>query len=364
MVDTQTSHSSIKPDPNYWAGRKVLVTGHTGFKGSWLTVWLNALGAEVYGYALPPDTKDSLFYAANVSDICRSRFGDIRDAGTISSLIHEIHPDTVFHLAAQPLVQLSYDMPLHTFSTNVMGTANLLEACRGFESIKSVIVVTSDKVYRNTDGGRAFVESDPLGGGDPYSASKAATEHVAEAWTPLLARNKTACVVARAGNVIGGGDWSEYRLIPDIMRSIRSNEALNIRNPKSVRPWQHVIEPLAGYIILAEQNSLSDISAVNFGPSLEDCWPVSNLVQAFVECWGNKLRLKVPIDEGGDLHEAGILILDSLYAKQIMGWSPKLTISDAVKATIDWYKLYLLGTHEEDLRALMIHQINTLGWGS
>lgn len=338
-----------------YAGRKVLVTGHTGFKGSWLVVWLTRLGARVAGIGLAPDTEPSLFETARVAPLMNSHLADIRDPDATTSTVASEQPEIIFHLAAQPLVRHGLRDPLATFATNVMGTAHVLEAARRCATVRAVIVVTSDKCYENHPSPRGYRESDRLGGHDPYSASKACTEIVAQAWrssywstpdAPLLA-------TARAGNVIGGGDWAEDRLVPDLVRAARAGRPAPIRNPGAVRPWQHVLEPLGGYLLLGAYllaGGRRFASAWNFGPALEDMQPVSALCDALAPTLG----VRWETDTGDHPTEATILRLDNTRACLELGWRPRWALGRAIEQTGEWYARHAAGA---DARTLMLEQI-------
>jgi len=324
-----------------YRGRRVLITGHTGFKGSWLTLWLRELGANVTGSALHPDTSPNHWELINV-DIADHRL-DIRDNTALSGLIADSRPEIVFHLAAQPLVRRSYRDPLETWSTNVMGTANLLEACRHTDSVRAVVVVTTDKVYENKEWSWGYRETDRLGGHDPYSASKAAAEFVVSSFRKAFfhAADAPLLATARAGNVIGGGDWSEDRLIADVVRAMSGHTALTIRSPKATRPWQHVLECLSGYLLLGRmllegRNEYAD--AWNFGPDPEGNRTVNDVLDIFETHWSGLTRHTTT---GPQDHEANLLYLDSAKAKARLGWRPVWTLNEAVEATARWYQAYL-----------------------
>ena len=334
-----------------FAGRRVFVTGHTGFKGSWLTRWLLDLGARVTGYALEPDTDPSLFEELGLARHVDSRIGDVRDLGSLSSALLKTRPEIVFHLAAQPLVRRSYAEPLYTFETNVMGTANLLEAVRGCEAARVVVNITTDKVYENPETGRPFAEDEPLGGHDPYSASKACSEIVSAAYRrSFFAGNAggPALATARAGNVIGGGDWSEDRIVPDIVRALEVGEPVKVRNPDAVRPWQHVLEPLAGYLTLAEalwRDGRERAGAYNFGPEPDDVHPVRDLVDRSIEAWG--AGSWEVLGAGGQPHEAGLLSLTIDKARDELGWRPLWGFETTVERTVSWYRRVASGEDPE-----------------
>ncbi|MBU3619959.1 CDP-glucose 4,6-dehydratase [Polynucleobacter sp. JS-Fieb-80-E5] len=324
-----------------YGGRKILVTGHTGFKGSWLSLWLSALGADVVGLSLPPTTDPNHWNLLKLN--VESYFADIRDEVSIRNKIHAINPDMIFHLAAQPLVRRSYQEPLETWSTNVMGTANILNAARDLDSLKAVVVVTTDKCYENKEWAWGYREIDPLGGHDPYSASKGGSELVAASFRNSFFNLPTSALIAsaRAGNVIGGGDWSEDRLIPDLIRSIESNNALYIRSPNATRPWQHVLECLSGYLALGQQllqGNESCAEAWNFGPERDGNRQVKEVLQT--------IKKHIPgfqwsQSEGLQPHEAQLLHLDSGKARENLSWKPVWSFEEGIEATVNWYKAWL-----------------------
>lgn len=328
-----------RPDPDFWRGKRVLMTGHTGFKGAWLTLWLHRMGAEVYGISLPPLTEPNLFSIAGVENLCTSHFCDIRDSTALTHHIRDTQPEIVLHLAAQSLVRASYREPLSTFSTNIMGTANLLEALRGLESLKVAVMVTTDKVYRNNEWPWPYREEDALGGHDPYSASKAASEIVIASYRDaFLHQQGIALASARAGNVIGGGDWSEDRLIPDAIRAWQSDQLLRIRRPRAIRPWQHVLEPLAGYLRLAQtlwtQPHLA--GAYNFGPETSDATSVQDVITLAKLAYGSgQVSYE---DTEDDPHEAGWLMLEIAKTRNVLGYKPHWDLPLAVQRTIAWYR--------------------------
>jgi CDP-glucose 4,6-dehydratase len=331
--------NSAKPFADFWRGKRVLLTGHTGFKGGWLAVWLHKLGANVTGIGLPPATAPSLFTLADVTKLCQSHFCDIRDATALARLIKADRPEIVFHLAAQPLVRASYREPAETFATNVMGTAHVLDALRGLDSVRVVVMVTTDKVYGSSELPRPFREDDALGGRDPYSASKAASEIIIASYRDaFLSSQGMAIASARAGNVIGGGDWSEDRLIPDAIRAWQAGQPLEIRRPAAVRPWQHVLEPLGGYLTLAhklwEHNSLA--GAYNFGPEPSGAATVREVVELARAAYGDGNVCYGDGDEGP--HETEWLALDIAKARESLGVTPRLSLVDAVNRTISWYR--------------------------
>ena len=327
------------PSASFWRGKRVLLTGHTGFKGGWLCLWLQRLGAEVTGLALAPNTSPSLFEAARIADGLCSHLCDIRDASAVALLVQDAQPEIVLHLAAQPLVRASYLDPLATFSTNVMGTVNLLDALRGLASVRVAVMVTTDKVYRNQEHAYPYREDDALGGHDPYSASKAASEIVIASYRDaFLAQQGVAVASARAGNVIGGGDWSEDRLIPDAVRAWQAGQTLPIRSPQAIRPWQHVLEPLAGYLRLAEvlwtQATLA--GAYNFGPHTHDAATVQYVVDLARSAYGVSA---VSYEKNSEtMHEAGRLALETAKSRHVLSIQPQWPLNQAVSRTIAWYR--------------------------
>ena len=326
------------PAPTFWHRKRVLLTGHTGFKGSWMALWLHRLGAKVTSISLPPTTAPNLFNLAGVESITDSHFCDIREASSLTALIHKARPEIVFHLAAQALVRASYLDPLTTFSTNIQGTANVLDALRPLDSVRAVVVITTDKVYKNLEQPYPYRETDALGGHDPYSASKAAAEIVIASYRDsYFAEKKIAIASARAGNVIGGGDWSEDRLIPDAIRSWNTNQILQIRRPQAIRPWQHVLEPLAGYIKLAEQLWQQPIlaGAYNFGPETHEAATVREVVQLAQNAYGKGQIFWGDGSEGP--HEAGWLALEIAKARNSLGFKPRWSLAESVQRTMHWY---------------------------
>jgi CDP-glucose 4,6-dehydratase len=324
---------------NFWLDKRVLVTGHSGFKGSWLSLWLRSLGAKVTGISLQPNTNPSLFALAKIDHKCHSHFCDIRDLSALISTFNVAQPEIVFHLAAQPLVRTSYRDPIQTFSTNVMGTINILEALRVCSGTRVAVMITTDKVYRNHEMLLPYKEDDPLGGFDPYSASKAASEMAIAGYRDsFLAEQGIAVASARAGNVIGGGDWSEDRLIPDAIRTWQKGDLLDIRRPDAIRPWQHVLEPLGGYMLLAQQlwDSPSLAGAYNFGPEAGDATSVRTVIELARAAYG-KGEVRYAKDIEGP-HEAGLLTLEINKAKEILGVKPRLTLDQAITLTMDWYR--------------------------
>lgn len=330
----------INASPQFWNGKRVLLTGHSGFKGAWMALWLHHMGANVCGISLPPQSNPSLFTLAKVGDLIESHFCDIRDADAISRKIKNAKPEIVFHLAAQALVKQSYKDPLATFSTNVMGTANLLNTLRNLSSVKSVVIVTTDKVYKNLEHSYPYRETDTLGGYDPYSASKAASEIVISSFADSYLKAQGIGVAsARAGNVIGGGDWSEDRLIPDAIRAWKNSMPLEIRRPNSVRPWQHVLEPVNSYLVLAEKLYLdaSLAGAYNFGPLDQEAATVRNVIELACQIYGSGEVVWDNSNQGP--HEAKLLRLDISKARAVLNISPRWGLHETVKRTINWYQL-------------------------
>jgi CDP-glucose 4,6-dehydratase len=329
---------SAQLDTNFWCGKKVLLTGHTGFKGAWLTCWLKQMGAEITGISLPPVAVPNLFELADIALSCDSHFCDIRDATALAACIRKAEPEVVFHLAAQPLVRVSYREPLATCAVNIMGTANLLDALRG-SSVQVAVMVTTDKVYRNKEWLWPYREDDALGGHDLYSASKAACEIVIDSYRQaFLAEQGMAVASVRAGNVIGGGDWSEDRLIPDAVRAWESGKVLHIRRPDAVRPWQHVLEPLAGYLVLAQQLWTNpDLSgAWNFGPPTHEAISVRELIELAQTAYGSgEVRCE---DSSKGPHEAGRLVLETAKVRQLLNFHPRFSLAEAVRRTTAWHK--------------------------
>ncbi|TAN70540.1 MAG: CDP-glucose 4,6-dehydratase [Methylobacter sp.] len=327
------------PSSEFWLGKRVLLTGHTGFKGSWLALWLRRLGVSVSGVALPPNTSPSLFELADVGSGVDSHFCDIRDAEALGRIVRNVQPEIVFHLSAQPLVRASYRDPLETFATNVMGTAHLLDALRGLDSVRVTVMVTTDKVYRNNEWAYPYREDDTLGGHDPYSASKAASEIVIASYRgAFLAAQGVAVASARAGNVIGGGDWSDDRLIPDAVRAWQSGQPLEIRRPQAIRPWQHVLEPLAGYLTLAQKlwEHPELAGAYNFGPETYGAATVRQVVELACMAYGDGAVSFGDDNEGP--HEAGCLALETAKARAVLGISPKWGLVETVNRTMAWYR--------------------------
>jgi len=336
-------------------GRRVLITGHTGFKGAWLSLWLESLGAELTGIALSPNTTPSLFELARIDEGINSHFCDIRDAAELAAIVRAAQPEIVFHLAAQSLVRASYREPLTTFASNVMGTAHLLDALRELDSVRVAVMVTTDKVYGNNEWHYPYREEDVLGGYDPYSASKAASEIVIASYRDaFLAGQGVAVASARAGNVIGGGDWSSDRLIPDAVRAWQAGQSLYIRHPQAIRPWQHVLEPLAGYLTLAQtlQEQPELAGAYNFGPQTHEATTVREVIESACRAYGGGAVCYG--DGGAGPHEAGWLALETAKARAVLGVNPKWTLAEAVERSIVWYRAQHEGA---DARELCEHEI-------
>jgi CDP-glucose 4,6-dehydratase len=341
---------------DFWKGKKIFLTGHTGFKGSWFSIWLSSMGAVVKGYALKPITRPNLFTMAGVERLVESEINDIRDYSALCASILEFSPDIVFHMAAQPLVRASYENPLETYEINVMGTANLLEAARHCSSIQAVVNITTDKCYENNEWVRGYKETDPMGGRDPYSSSKGCSELVTSSYRESFLRGANIGVATvRAGNVIGGGDWAEDRLIPDILRAFEAATPVIIRNPNATRPWQHVLEPLSGYLILAEQlfKNPDDFSqGWNFGPYDHDVRPVDWILDKMSNLWPGA-SWKLDLDDNP--HEAKLLKLNISKASSILGWTPTWDLDVTLGKIVRWHKHWIEGA---DMRAECVKEIN------
>jgi CDP-glucose 4,6-dehydratase len=349
---------------DFWAGKKVFVTGHTGFKGGWLSLWLQSLGAKVVGYALEPSARPNLFEVAEVGKGMRSVIGDVANPAKLNAVISEHAPQIVFHLAAQALVRASYESPIKTYATNVMGTAHLLEAVRATGSVKVVVNVTSDKCYENREWIWGYRENEALGGHDPYSSSKGCAELVTAAYRSSFfspkdyQRHGVALASARAGNVIGGGDWAEDRLVPDFIRAVTRSQPMMVRNPAAVRPWQHVLEPLHGYLLLAEKlwsDGPRYGEAWNFGPDDESAKSVETVVKALAAAWGDKARWRAE-GAAGQPHEANYLKLDCSKAKGELGWHPRWGLEMALNATAQWYKAHQAA---QDMKRFTLEQVRS-----
>jgi CDP-glucose 4,6-dehydratase len=348
---------------NTYKGKRVFLTGHTGFKGAWMLKTLSLLGAEVKGYALAPQTKDDLFHLIEGEAICTSVIADLRDKKQLEAELVSFQPDFVFHLAAQPLVRLSYEIPAETFEVNVIGTANVLDAVRLLEKKCDVVLITTDKVYQNNEWIYPYRENDRLGGYDPYSASKACAELVIDSYRNSFFNTKSydthqkAIAVARAGNVIGGGDWSQGRLIPDIAKAFAVEKPVVIRNPQSVRPWQHVLEPVIGYLLLGANLAVEPVQfsqAYNFGPHLSDALPVEEMLKLAIGSWGKGEYIVEQVE--GQPHEAGLLKLDISKVITELKWQPKMNAQQAVSMTMDWYSEF--AKNKENISEFTVLQIN------
>jgi len=337
-----------KVDTSFWKGKKVYLTGHTGFKGSWLSLWLQSMGALVKGYSLEANTEPALFIKANVAEEMESEIGDIRDLEQLTDSMVSFSPDILIHMAAQPLVRFSYQEPVDTYTTNVIGTVNVLEAARKCLNLKAIVSITSDKCYENKEREDGYRENESMGGYDPYSSSKGCAELVTSAYRRSFfsSKHSASLASARAGNVIGGGDWAEDRLIPDILRAFEKSELVVIRNPLSTRPWQHVLEPLSGYLVLAQELFLNGdefAEGWNFGPKDEDCKPVNWILDKMVNHWGNNARWS--LDKNNNPHEAGFLKLNCSKSANKLKWQPKWELQKTLKLIIDWHLNYLKGNN-------------------
>jgi len=355
---------SVSVDPSFWQGKHVFLTGHTGFKGSWLSLWLTSMGVKVTGYALEPNTKPNLFEAMGIQSLVhQSNIGDIRNLDNLQKIMQEAQPDILIHMAAQPLVRYSYLHPVETYATNIMGTVHVLEAARKISSLRATVVVTTDKCYENQEQDKGYSESEPMGGYDPYSSSKGCAELVTAAYRQSFfseksySTHKHALASARAGNVIGGGDWSEDRLIPDAIKSFEANKTLMIRNPLATRPWQHVLEPLSGYLVLAEalyEKGLAYAAPWNFGPRDEDARSVAEVVNMLIEQWDGAASWE---KEGSEQpHEANLLKLDCSKARQKLGWVPRWSLETAIKKIIEWRCFYQQNKNMQDVGLAQINE--------
>lgn len=344
-------------NPAFWNSKRVLLTGHTGFKGSWLSLWLQSMGAEVRGVALVPPTEPALFEVARVADGMDHQIADIRDYAKLHTLVADFKPEIVIHMAAQPLVRLSYQQPIETYATNVMGAVHVLEAARHAGSVRAIVNVTTDKCYENREWVWGYREDEPMGGHDPYSNSKGCAELVSSAYRKsFLKQAGIAMATARAGNVIGGGDWALDRLVPDVLRALEKQEPVLIRNPHAIRPWQHVLEPLSGYLLLAEslhERGQADAEGWNFGPRDEDAQPVQWIVERLCDDWGSGASWS--LQPGDHPHEANFLKLDISKARQRLHWTPRWSLQTALMMITDWHKSWLAG---DDMRAVCLKQIS------
>ena len=367
-MEDVVADAGVGTQKNIWRGKRVFLTGHTGFKGGWLALWLASKGAQVRGYSLDPYTTPSLFDAAHIGDVLEDVRGDIRDAGKLDKALTEFAPEVVFHMAAQPLVRYSYQDPIGTFETNVIGTARVLDAVRRSPSVRAVVSITTDKCYENKEWLWGYRETDPLGGYDPYSSSKACAEIVSAAFrqsyfpVEKLGEHHCGIATARAGNVIGGGDWSTDRLIPDLVRGFVDGKPALIRRPNAIRPWQHVLEPLHGYLLLAEKLLSGDpryATAFNFGPSEDDAQPVGWIVEKMVGFWGDSAKWVLDPEPG--VHEAGYLKLDASRARAELGWQPKLRLETALAWLVEWYKAQAAGADMKQFTLAQIADYERLG---
>jgi len=349
-------------DKQFWKGKRVLITGHTGFKGSWLSLWLQYLGAQVVGYALPPPSEKNLFDIANVAQGMKSVLGDVRNLNDLKCAFETHKPEIVFHLAAQSLVRASYENPVETYATNLMGTVNVLEAARTSATVRVLVNVTSDKCYENREWVWGYRENEPMGGYDPYSSSKGCSELITSAYRASFLkaggtrRTPVAVASARAGNVIGGGDWAKDRLVPDMMRALLQGVPLIVRNPNAIRPWQHVVEPLSGYLLLAEKLWFDEAQFAggwNFGPPAEDAKPVDWIVKRLADKWGDGASWVAEV--GSQPHEAHCLTLDSAKARMLLGWRSRWTLDRSLDSIVNWYKALKEGA---PMQSVVIRQIN------
>lgn len=345
-------------DDNFWKNKKVFLTGHTGFKGSWMALWLQQMGANVCGYSLKSPTEPSLFEIANVATGMKSIIGNVCDYEHLKKSISDFSPEIVIHMAAQALVRYSYQHPIETFQTNVMGAVNILDICKASLSVKVVLNVTTDKCYENKERLQGYREDEPMGGFDPYSSSKGCSELVTASYRQSFFEQKNISLAsARAGNVIGGGDWALDRLVPDLIRCLLSKEQIVIRNPQAIRPWQHVLEPLSGYLILCQAMYLNPkkyTEAYNLGPNESDTQNVEYIVKKILNLWGDNLGYRV---ENANLHEAHYLKLDCAKVKKQLGWSPQTNLDQALKMLVDWYQQVMLD--QKDARLTTLAQIKS-----
>ena len=342
-------------DSEFWQGKRVFLTGHSGFKGSWLSLWLFSLGAEVKGYSLNPPTSPSLFNEAKIDSIIESCVGDIRDQDTLYKSMVSFNPDILIHMAAQPLVRYSYDEPIETYEVNVIGTAKVLEVARSCSNLKAIVNITTDKCYENDGRTQGYKENDSMGGYDPYSSSKGCAELVASSYRRSFLQDQGIGLASvRAGNVIGGGDWADDRLIPDILKSFENGSSVVVRNPQATRPWQHVLEPLSGYLILAQklyQNPKKYAEGWNFGPNEQDVKSVDWILDKMISKWPNS---SWELDKSYSPHEAGFLKLDILKAKSKLGWNPLWSLSDTLEKIVHWHQAWL---NKEDMQVVCLAEI-------
>ena len=361
---SMTSPNLSAVNPSFWNGKRVFLTGHTGFKGGWLSLWLTSMGAKVTGYALAPNTRPNFFQVANVeSNLEKSHIADIRDLEKLQKAMAEAKPEIVIHMAAQPLVRYSYVNPVETYATNVMGTVHVLESIRSLDSVRAAVVVTTDKCYENKEWAWGYRENEPMGGHDPYSNSKGCAELVTSAYRQSYFapekydQHKVAIASARAGNVIGGGDWSDDRLIPDAIKAFEAKEALVIRNPLATRPWQHVLEPLSGYLVLAQalyQEGAKFDGGWNFGPRDEDARPVQEVISLLIKNWGSAASWTQ--DQSEQPHEAHSLKLDCSKARQYLNWIPRWNLEQAIENITQWQQAH---QQQSNMREISLKQITT-----
>ena len=354
---------SLVVDPAFWRNKRVLLTGHTGFKGGWLALWLQKMQAQVFGLALAPATKPSLFELADIAEDMHSDFGDITDFARVQECFQQARPDIVIHMAAQALVRYAYQQPLQTYQTNVIGTLHVLECIRQSETVKAAVLVTTDKCYENREWGWPYRENDSLGGYDPYSSSKACMELLVASYRNSYFSREAATAIAtvRAGNVIGGGDWSEDRLLPDLIKAVNSKQAIHVRSPNAVRPWQHVLEPLSGYLILAERLFLYGhdyAEAWNFGPGPEASKSVRWIIEQVAGIWPD---LDWQIDAQTHPHEANILKLDCSKARERLSWHGKWSLQDSLSRTLEWYQVQMTGINMKRFTLQQISDYQRLG---
>ena len=358
-----TTENLAVVNPSFWNGKRIFLTGHTGFKGGWLALWLSSMGARVTGYALTPNTSPSFFEVVKIAaDLEDSNIADIRDLEKLQKAMSDAQPEVVIHMAAQPLVRYSYANPVETYATNVMGTVHVLESIRALDCVRAAVIVTTDKCYENQEWVWGYRENEPMGGHDPYSSSKGCAELVTSAYRQSYfapekySQHRVAIASARAGNVIGGGDWSEDRLIPDAIHAFEANEVLMIRNPMATRPWQHVLEPLSGYLVLAqalyEQGAHFD-GGWNFGPSDEDARSVQEVIELFIQSWHSPAAWKQDMAE--QPHEAHSLKLDCSKARQYLKWTPKWSLENAISQISQWHKAYQQNLNMRDISLAQIH---------
>jgi CDP-glucose 4,6-dehydratase len=342
-------------DSKFWQGKRVFLTGHSGFKGSWLSLWLFSLGAEVKGYSLNPPTSPSLFNEAKIDSIIESCVGDIRDQDTLYKSMVSFNPDILIHMAAQSLVRYSYDEPIETYEVNVIGTAKVLEVARSCSNLKAIVNITTDKCYENDDRAAGYKENDSMGGYDPYSSSKGCAELVTSSYRrSFLQGQGIGLASVRAGNVIGGGDWADDRLIPDILKSFENGSSVIVRNPQATRPWQHVLEPLSGYLVLVQklyQNPKEYAEGWNFGPNEQDVKPVDWILDKMIAKWPNS---SWELDISSSPHEAGFLKLDISKAKSKLGWNPLWSLNDTLEKIVNWHQAWL---NKEDMQTICLKEI-------